>query len=110
MPKNNRKPSHKPYINEFEDALGVYGGKTCHAHAWESMEKAAVQAVDCIGNRPIDWMKRQLLAGAAGDDRRNWMYRALLKNDPSFLVQSYDQPLSRAKKAPRFEKHGSSII
>ncbi len=91
MPKKLTKPAHDPKIDEYEDALGESGGKRWSEHVREAKYNAAVQDVKSVGGRSIDWLKRDLLIGGTGDDRRNWPQRKLLKNDASFLVQSYDR-------------------
>jgi hypothetical protein len=91
MPKKSRKPAHEPKIDEYEDALGESGGKRLSEHANMAKYNTALQDVKSVGGRTIDWIKRDLLIGGTGDDRRNWPQRKLLKNDASFLVQSYDR-------------------
>ncbi len=93
MPKKPKikKPAHEPQFDEHEDALGESCGKRGSEHAREAMYNTAVQDVKSVGRRPVDWIKRELLPGAAGDDRRNWPQRKILKNDPAFLLQSYDR-------------------
>lgn len=98
MPKNQKKPAHEPQFDEHEDALGESCGKRGSEHAREAMYNTAVQDVRSVGRRPMDWWKRELLPGAAGDDRRNWPQRQMLKNDPAFLLQSYDRLSSDAHK------------
>jgi hypothetical protein len=98
MPKNQKKPAHEPQFDEHEDALGESCGKRGSEHAREAMYNTAVQDVKSVGRRPVDWIKRELLPGAAGDDRRNWPQRKILKNDPAFLLQSYDRLSSDAHK------------
>lgn len=98
MPKYQRKPAHTPQIDEHEDALGESGGKHWSEHAREAMYNTAVQDVKSFGRRPADWVKRDLLSATAGDDRRNWAQCKLLKNDPVFLVQSYDRLFCDAHK------------
>ena len=100
MPKNHKikKPAHEPQFDEHEDALGESSGKRGSEHAREAMYNTAVQDVKSVGRRPVDWIKRELLPGAAGDDRRNWPQRKILKNDPAFLLQSYDRLSSDAHK------------
>jgi hypothetical protein len=91
MPKNLRKPAHDPKIDEYEDALGESGGKRRSQYAPKAKYNTAIQDVRSAGSRTVDWTKRDLLIGGTGDDRRNWPQRKLLKNDASFLVQSYDR-------------------
>ena len=98
MSKNLRKPAHDPKIDEYEDALGESGGKRLSEHATKAKYNTALQDVKSVGGRTVDWIKRDLLIGGTGDDRRNWPQRKLLKNDASFLVQSYDRLKSSAEK------------
>lgn len=97
MPKYLKKPAHNPQIDEFEDALGESGGKRWSEHATQAKYNTALQNVESVGGRPIDWIKRDLLIGGTGDDRRNWPHRKLLQNDASFLVQPYDRLKSRTE-------------
>lgn len=97
MPKNLRKPAHDPQIDEYEDALGESGGKRSSEHATQAKYNTALQDVKSAGGRTVDWLKRDLLVGGTGDDRRNWPQRKLLRNDASFLVQSYDRLKSSAE-------------
>ncbi|TWU15481.1 hypothetical protein [Allorhodopirellula heiligendammensis] len=99
MPEYQKKPAHTPRVAEHEDALGESCGKHESDYAREAKYLAAVQDVKALGRRPVDWMKRELLAGAAGDDRRNWAQRKVLKNDPSFLLQSYDRMSGKDHKS-----------
>lgn len=90
MPKNLRKPKHDPKCDETESDLGEPNGRWRTEHATRAKYAAAVQSISVIGRRPYDWMRRDLLSGSSGDDRRNWFVRTVLKNDPSFLVQEHD--------------------
>lgn len=90
MPKNTKKPSHDPVFDEYEDALGESGGDRWSEYTTEARYNTCVQNVSSVGGRTVDWMKRDLLVGSTGDDRRNWPHRTLLKNEASFLVQPYD--------------------
>lgn len=89
MNKTTRK-IHKPKIDEHEDALGELGGQNFSAFAKQAKLFATLQAVDAVGRRPEDWIKRDLLVSSSGDDRRNWMFKKLLKNESTFLNQHYD--------------------
>ncbi|MDB4810098.1 hypothetical protein OAH34_02760 [bacterium] len=88
-----RRPVSKPHIDPYEDALGKSGGNRDSPYSREAKFYAAVQEVKALGRRPQDWMKRDLLAGAAGDDRRNFPQRQLLKNESTFLEQNADAEL-----------------
>ncbi|MDB4621745.1 hypothetical protein OAG82_02690 [Rubripirellula sp.] len=88
-----RRPVSKPHIDPYEDALGKSGGNRDSPYSREAKFYAAVQEVKAMGRRPQDWMKRDLLAGAAGDDRRNFPQRQLLKNKSTFLEQNADAEL-----------------
>jgi hypothetical protein len=88
-----RRPVSKPHIDPYEDALGKSGGNRDSPYSKEAKFYAAVQEVKAMGRRPQDWMKRDLLAGAAGDDRRNFPQRQLLKNKSTFLEQNADAEL-----------------
>ncbi|WP_417737044.1 hypothetical protein [Rosistilla oblonga] len=93
MPNNLRKPNHEPQWDETESDLGEPNGRWQTEHAKRAKYAVAVQSVSAIGRRPKDWIKRDLLAGSSGDDRRNWFVRKVLKNKPSFLVQDRDRIL-----------------
>ena len=80
MPKNTKKPSHDPVFDEYEDALGESGGDRWSEYTTEARYNTCVQNVSSVGGRTVDWMKRDLLVGSTGDDRRNWPHRTLLKN------------------------------
>jgi hypothetical protein len=83
-------PMAKPDIDPDEDAFGKSGGNRNSDYSKMAKFYAAVQAMTAFGRRPCDWMKRDLLAGAAGDDRRNFPLRTLLRNDSTFLEQAAD--------------------
>ena len=86
-------PKSKTHIDPYEDAFGKSGGNRDSPYSREAKFYAAVQEVKAMGRRPQDWMKRDLLAGAAGDDRRNFPQRQLLKNESTFLEQNADAEL-----------------
>ena len=83
--------SDNKLVDPDEDALGKYGGSADHRHTFTAKSLVVSQVVSAFGNRPIDWMKRDLLAGEAGDDRRNFTQRAVLKNDSTFLLNPSDK-------------------
>lgn len=85
-----RRPVSKPHIDPYEDAFGKSGGNRESDYSREAKFHVAIQEVAAVGRRPLDWMKRDLLAGAAGDDRRNFPHRRLLKNESTFLEQHAD--------------------
>lgn len=91
MLRRTTQSSVNPYIDNFEDAFGKSGGNRRSNHAYEAKYSASVQNVAALGRRPSDWMKRDLLAGAAGDDRRNFPQRQLMKNESTFLQQASDR-------------------
>ena len=93
MPKNLRKPKHEPQWDEAESDLGEPNGRWRTEHATRAKYAAAVQSVSAVGRRPEDWIKRDLLSGSSGDDRRNWVLRKVLKNPSTFLEQEPDQIL-----------------
>ena len=95
MQNKLHQPKHDPKWDETESDLGEPNGRWRTEHATRAKYAASVQSVLSIGRRPTDWMKRDLLAGSSGDDRRNWFVRKVLKNDPSFLVQEHDRILPR---------------
>jgi hypothetical protein len=86
-------PKSQTHIDPYEDAFGKSGGNRDSPYSREAKFYAAVQDVKALGRRPLDWMKRALLAGAAGDDRRNFPHRALLRNESTFLEQKSDAEL-----------------
>ena len=90
----------EPEVDFAECDLGSRLGKLNTETAYQAKFNAAVQYVDAVGRRPGDWMKRDLLAGASGDDRRLWFFRAVLRNNPGFLVQAYDAPIRREHSNP----------
>ena len=99
MQKNLNKPKHEPQWDEAESDLGEPNGRWQTEHAERAKYAAAVQSVFAIGRRPKDWMKRDLLSGSSGDDRRNWFIRTFLKNDPSFLLQQSDRIKSYVERS-----------
>lgn len=88
-----RPPIASPYIDPHEDAFGKSCGNRESVYSNQAKFYVAVQEVTALGRRPLDWMKRDLLAGAAGDDRRNFPHRTLLKNESTFLEQDLDATL-----------------
>jgi len=85
-----RPPIASPYIDPHEDAFGNPGGNRESDYSKQAKFYVAVQEMTALGLRPLDWIKRDLLAGAAGDDRRNFPHRTLLKNESTFLEQAAD--------------------
>lgn len=51
-----------------------------------------------IGNRPRDWMKRDLLLGAALSHRENWVFRQLLQDRPHVLFADVPEELAQHRK------------
>ena len=51
-----------------------------------------------IGNRPRDWMKRDLLLGAALSHRENWMFRKLLKDRPLVLFGDIPEEITQHRQ------------
>ncbi len=74
-----------------EDAFGGLDGRCSSTYEKEAKYIAAVQTVQAVGRRPEDWVKRDLLVVSSGDDRRNWFFKKVLKNNSRFLNQVYDQ-------------------
>lgn len=51
-----------------------------------------------IGNRPRDWIKRDLLLGAALSHRENWMFRKLLKDHPLELFGDIPEEITQHRQ------------
>lgn len=98
MPTNRRKPRHNPQWDETESDLGEPNGRWQTEHGKRAKYATSVQSVSAVGRRPEDWMKRDLLSGSSGDDRRNWMVRKVLKNASTFLEQEPDQILYQSHR------------
>lgn len=80
-----------PELYLEEDAFGGVNGRCSSIFETEAKHIAAVQAVEAVGRRPEDWVKRDLLVMSSGDERRNWFFKKVLKNESKFLNQAYDQ-------------------
>lgn len=89
--------SSKPSIDCNEDDLGKEGGKWNTNYGFQAKEAAAVQLVKSLGKRPVDWLKRDLLCGAARGDGRLWFLKDVLKNASRFLSQDADISFSSDK-------------
>lgn len=62
------------------DDLGQFGGQRFFdfgQQAWQHVQKWRPKA---LGQRPLDWMTRDLLIGGMQSDGRNWAFRVLRKS------------------------------
>lgn len=67
------------------DDLGVRNGNQFDDYGGHARQAVKLWVPTAVGQRPIDWAKRDLVYGRSRNDGRNWQQRSLLKNKPPFL-------------------------
>ena len=84
-------------MDDIYDDLGVRNGNQFYEYGGYARQALGSWQPTAVGQRPIDFAKRDLLYGRSRSDGRNWHLRSLLKHKPQFLFTGIPQGLRHAE-------------
>lgn len=86
-------------IDDIEDDLGVRYGKATLEFGACARNAVRPWKVDAVGNRPADWITRDLLFSPGNWDKRLWMFRSLSGDKAPTWIRE-----GTSRWAPRLQK------